>query len=771
MSEYTGWLLDLYPDKKEGVVLWLASEDGERHRFHHSFPVIFYVTGTTARLRELWKYLQSQSEKVELARTQRRELFSKEPLDVLQIQVPQTNKQTRLFQNISQMFPELTYFDADIPIALRYAAVFHTFPLARCKITADEEQEVQDIEALETPWTINPEAPPLRILRMSPDEDPNHKAPSHLLIDAEQHSYRLALEPSRPLLINLRAIFNRHDPDLILTTWGDTWLLPYLLEHMRAMNIVIPLNRDHNRQASFRPERSYFSYGQVIYRGKQVHLYGRCHIDCRNAMLWDSYEMEGSFETARVTGLPLQTAARVSPGTGISAMQMLTALRQGILVPWHKQQSETPKTALDMFMADQGGMVYQPLIGLHHDVAEIDFVSMYPGIMVNFNISPETVHGKRHKAAELAPIETLAGDSSPGLVPQTLAPLLEKRLVLKTALMTLPTWSPKYPLYKARASAHKWLLVTCFGYLGYKNARFGRIESHEAVTAYGREALLRAKEAAEDMGFTVLHMYVDGMWVKKPGVSKVADLQSLLDEITDRTHLPIALEGIYRWVAFLPSRQNKRVPVPNRYFGTYQNGTLKIRGIEARRGDAPAFVAETQMQILRILSQDGSKKPSIESLQSALALVHQKLKKLRAGRMPLEDLIVSQRLSRELENYRQPSPPARAATQLAKNGRVLRAGQRVRFLYTLGEPGVYAWDLPDRPKPEMIDIERYSKLMLRAAHSVLEPFGYDEAQVSEQISEIPAQQLKLPLPSRFSTSRSEWNREFLQPSMSAMVFP
>jgi DNA polymerase II len=59
--------------------------------------------------------------------------------------------------------------------------------------------------------------------------------------------------------------------------------------------------------------------------------------------------------------------------------------------------------------------------------------------------------------------------------------------------------------------------VTCFGYLGYKNARFGRIEAHEAVTAYGREALLRAKEAAEDMGFTVLHMYVDGLWVQEAG--------------------------------------------------------------------------------------------------------------------------------------------------------------------------------------------------------------------------------------------------------------
>jgi len=60
------------------------------------------------------------------------------------------------------------------------------------------------------------------------------------------------------------------------------------------------------------------------------------------------------------------------------------------------------------------------------------------------------------------------------------------------------------------SAAHKWILVVCFGYLGYKNARFGLISSHEAVTAGGREALLRAKEAAEDSGFEILHIYVDG---------------------------------------------------------------------------------------------------------------------------------------------------------------------------------------------------------------------------------------------------------------------
>jgi hypothetical protein len=63
----------------------------------------------------------------------------------------------------------------------------------------------------------------------------------------------------------------------------------------------------------------------------------------------------------------------------------------------------------------------------------------------------------------------------------------------------------------------KWLLVCCFGYTGYKNARFGKIEAHEAINALAREKLLVAKEAAEQRGFRVLHALVDSIYVQKAG--------------------------------------------------------------------------------------------------------------------------------------------------------------------------------------------------------------------------------------------------------------
>ena len=75
-----------------------------------------------------------------------------------------------------------------------------------------------------------------------------------------------------------------------------------------------------------------------------------------------------------------------------------------------------------------------------------------------------------------------------GLVPRTLRPILALREQLKARAKELPP--EEAAPYKQRQTALKWMLVTCFGYLGYKNARFGKIEAHEAVTAYGRDKLL-----------------------------------------------------------------------------------------------------------------------------------------------------------------------------------------------------------------------------------------------------------------------------------------
>ena len=754
MIELRGWLLDVYEDKNEGVILWLAGEDGRRHRFCHSFPVTFYAGGPFPRLRELWRYLLSQPIPAVLSRTQRRDLFAG-LIDVLAVQVPDPVSQKRLFWAMRGRFPDLDYYDADIPVALRYGAVHAVFPLAHCRVIAAEDGRVQTISALDSPWDIDPSWPPLRLLTIEPDVDPDHAEPTGLIVKYEQENNHIPLAPFRFLLIRLQACLKRTDPDLILTRWGDTWIFPYLLDTGRQTGWPNGLpcfnpNRDQSRQPRQQEENSYYTYGQVIYRGRQVRLFGRWHIDERNAVMYGQYGLAGVFEQARVTGLPVQEVARKSPGAGITAMQMMVALREGILIPYQKQQAEFFKSAAGLIRADRGGLVYQPLIGMHHHVAEIDFVSMYPSIMVHFNISPETVLSKsaqaetgpvKNKTAQFVPELGIPVDRSQiGLVPKTLRPLLARRLAIKQRLAKLDSRDCRYGSLKARSDALKWLLVVCFGYLGYKNARFGRIESHEAVTAYGREALLRAKEAAEDLGFTVLHMYVDGLWVRQEGNKTAADFQPLLREVTARTGLPIALEGVYRWVAFLPSRLDKRVPVANRYFGYFQDGRLKMRGIEARRHDTPPFVAQTQMDLLKRMSRVPDGRPLGECLVDLVLLLRRRLADLRAGRIPPEHLLVTQILSRALAEYRVPSPVARAVAQLEAAGKpAMKPGQRVRFLYTREKPGVWAWDLPGKPNPGSVDVARYEQLLLRAASAVTEPLGLNESQLQAWVFDYATQ--------------------------------
>lgn len=701
MAEAFGWLLDVYAEE-DGITLWLLTDEDKRLRLRMEFGITFYAAGDFNLLRQAWIYLKEKD--VRLARTIRRDLFLGER-DVMAVTTSNPAGLQKMLGELQRQFPALDYYDADIPITLRFIAQTNTHLLGRCHIRFYEEW-IQSIEPLSSPWEIDPTPIPLRILTLTPDCNPAIRKPKHLHVKYGQREYSLSLDSPRPFLIGLKADLQRLDPDLILTDYGDTWLFPQLGAWSEETGIELNPNRDEHREVMTRKADSYFAYGQVTYRGAQSYLFGRWHIDRKNAMSFGEYGLEGAMEQARVTGIGVQEMARKSPGAGITAMQMLTALCNGIMVPVQKQQVEGRKTLSELIRADHGGLIYQPLIGLHGNVAQIDFSSMYPAIMVKHNISPETV------GLENAP---------EGLIPKTLRPLLEKRLMLKNILSDLDPRDCRVGILKARAAALKWLLVVCFGYLGYKNARFGKIESHEAVTAMSRELMLQAKEVAEDLGFMVLHMYVDCLFVQQEGFHRSSDFTPLMNAIEEKTSIPIALEGVFKWVAFLASKRDARVPVPNQYFGAFQDGALKYRGIELRRRDTTLWVRKIQLKALEVLAGANTPHEFADRIPDVMALVECAKRDLRIGRVPLEELVIRQRLSRAIEAYKTPSPAARAALQLQAHGRQFAPGESLEFLFTHNATGVHAWELGEALDSGRLDTKRYCRLLDRAIQTVLDP--------------------------------------------------
>lgn len=726
MAALFGWVFDTYI-ADGGMTLWVIDADGRAHALHDDFEPAFYVRGPGHELHRVCEMLRRRPA-VTLRRAERIELFLGETIEVLEVRT-RPDRLTPLFRQVTRAFPDLTYYDGDISIPQRYVLHRGVFPLAYCEIE-HHDGRIEGMQALDSPWEIDYRIPPLRVmtLRLTGEmRDPARGHRGDLLISFDGRQYCFPRARSRELVLGVRHVLQRYDPDVLISTYGDNYILPRLIDLAQHYGIPLQLNRDARRGVLRKRASSYFSYGRVVFRNEQHLLFGRWHLDCQNAFLANDYGLDGILEIARLTGLPAQTTARVSTGTGISAMQIATALRRGVLVPWQKRHPEALKSGIDLLNADKGGMVYNPIPGLHEHVAGLDFSSMYPSIMVNFNISPETVVTGGDAGDPVPELGTRIRHDRVGLVPETLAPLLNKRFRYKQLIRELPADDPRVESYRRRHSAHKWLLVTCFGYLGYKNARFGRIEAHEAVTAYGREVLLQAKELLEARGFRVLHMYVDGLWIHKPGTHAAPDYDELVNAIREHTGLEIGLEGVYRWVAFLPSRTEPRVAAANRYFGAFEDGSLKVRGIEARRRDTPAYIKETQMEMLTILAEGRDIAGFRAALPRAVTYARGRLAALQDGTVPLKELVVTHRLSRSPQEFSVRTNAARVAQELTRQGVQLSPGEKLRFLLVPGPEKARAWELIDGDIP--YDRSAYRELFLRAVESVLAPVNVDRSTI------------------------------------------
>lgn len=719
MKEFTGWLFDLYAHPRHGVVLWIVGEDQKPRSFTQSFHITFYAGGPSHRLRQLWKFLQGKP--VRLSRTQRKDLHEGMK-DVLEANVLNPYLFDELFRQISQLFPDLLYYDTDIPLILHYAAEFGVFPLGRCKVQVDHGWSISKITPLDTPWELDPHLPELRILEVGPDVNPSHAIPQSLSAHFGHFKYQLSLDDPRRLLFSLNGILSQFDPDVVLTSYGDTWLFSYLEEASKRTGIPFNPNRDFGKSIQRKKEISFVNYGRAHHRSEQVHLFGRWHIDSQNCMTFGEYGLIGAIEQARVTGLPVQEISRRSPGAGIAAMQTLTALKRGILVPYQQQKGEISKSYNELVVSDRGGLVFEPLPGIFPNVAVIDFMSMYPSIIVEHNISPETVGVKEADAFDI-PEMGIQISPREGLVPATLRPMVEKRIKVKRLLQKMDPSDSRYIRYRAYKNALKWLCVVAYGRLGFANSTFGRINSHEVVSYIGRKVLLKAKEVAEDHGFLVLHAYVDSLFICRPDAVKEEDFQSVLKEIEQETKLPIELEEVYPWMAFVSSRQNPNIMVANRFFGPKSNGEYKIRGLASRREDTPLFVAETQLKVLQILATEQDPDRLADLFPEVLTMLQKEMLALNNRKIPLKELLVTQTLSRELSEYHVPSPAARAAGQLQAIGRNVHMGQKIQFVYTRTKLGVHAWDLFEEFNSSLIDVAKYKELLFRAIYEVLQPLG------------------------------------------------
>ena len=754
--EIRGWLFDLYP-LQSSMILWIKDEKGLLHRFEEPFRPRFYAQGKETDLRTLLRSLQKRAWSIGYRWIRKREFWSGGEVEVMEIELGDPGYYTQLPRILGLWEEKITFYDCDIPLPQAYLYEKGICPTGRCIVEVEGSRIFQiHADPSESVWMDDGNLPDLRVMELQTHGDSvcsSGQAGQCLTVECE--GYRAEME--RVDLGEIEGFLKRFDPDVILSDDGDASLFPFLFSLERKERVTLPWDREPyplKRQVRTRGY-SYFSYGRTYYRAPAHLLFGRWHIDRRNSFIHGESDMEGLIELARLAKVPVQRMARTSPGTAITSMQLDRAFQDNILIPWRKGEPERFKTAWDLLVADKGGLVFQPKLGIFEDVAEIDFASMYPTIMAVHNISAETVLCgccENHRVPEAG--YTIC-EKREGIVPKVLRPLLARRTWLKRmakemecACLPRPRSGPgpdrqgmqdagcvmrreeiekERERYDRRQTALKWTLVTCFGYLGYRNARFGRIEAHEAVTAFGREKLLHAKEICEEEGFELLHALTDSLWIRRKGL-KEEDVMELCRKISEATGITMNLEGLYRWMAFLPSKGNPESPVANRYFGLFKNGKIKARGLAFRRGDTPRLVQEAQLRMLEVLGgakdtdEYRSKIPEILDLLLDYSLI------LKDGQANRESLVIQKTISQEPNDYKVDSPIALAAQQLEDSGIPIHPGEKVNYVIKDAQSknkGERVKPFPLMSPDDTYDVQKYLEMLAKATGEILIHFGYD----------------------------------------------
>ncbi|HUR25712.1 MAG TPA: DNA polymerase domain-containing protein [Candidatus Thermoplasmatota archaeon] len=566
-------------------------------------------------------------------------------------------------------------------------------------------------------------------------------------------------DAERDVLRELGRKLHALDPDVLTTHGGDQFDVPYLLHRIDALGLRerVWLGRDPDP----RPERpdqaakSIHTYGRWLFKSHAYYLRGRWHLDLSKKSL-DSEEaredVQGILYLARVSNRRAQDVNRNGAGFALQQMQVDHAVDLGVALPWKRNLTEDWKDAATLHAVDRGSQIMVPTPGVYGDVVACDFSGYYPGLVVAHNLSSDSLNCQCCPDGPLIPELDYHICQRHKLDPpeyghqaEILRRLQGQRRWAKSLLRQAKSGVAVDPDLLARARAikseHKAIGVVCFGYFRYRNARFGCAEVHQAIQCLGRESMTKARTMAQAEGYRMVHELTDCAFLQRKGVTREEAVQ-FAGRVTRALSVPLEVEGVYKWLVLLPSKLHSTtspVGVPNRYYGKFEDGKLKVRGIEVQRHSTPKFLHGVQERMLGVLAEAEDPAGFRAQIPLALRVAKQAARQLIAREVEPGTLALTIQATRAVEEYAADTGAKAALLQLRDAGTERRPGEFVQYVITRAE-GPWA----GRTKPVALleqesrwfgptagtyHVDAYLRLLARQVETILAPFGYTEDSV------------------------------------------
>ncbi|MEM3096642.1 MAG: DNA-directed DNA polymerase I, partial [Nitrososphaerota archaeon] len=395
----------------------------------------------------------------------------------------------------------------------------------------------------------------------------------------------------------------------------------------------------------------------------------------------------------------------------LRGMNWLIPRREDIL----RLKGETTTKAIIEGKKYRGAIVVEPLPGIHFNVTVLDFASLYPSILKEYNLSFETIRCKHEECRSNVIPETPhwvcrktrgLQSSVIGIIRDIRVRWYKPRASQKDLPNELRSW------YDVVQKALKVFLNASYGVLGFEEFPLYCPPLAESTTAIGRYVFTSAIEKARSLGIQVIYGDTDSIFLKSDRPEKISEI---VDWALREYRLDLEFDKTYRYVVF--SRRKKN------YLGVTDRGVVEVKGLTGKKRNIPVFIKEAFDEMLRKLAEVRT----VEDLEGVKGEIRKVLagwyRRLKDRTFEPEELAFRVMLSKSIERYEKTTPQhVKAAKKLQQRGVRVAAGDIISYVKTKDKEGVTPVQFARR---ENVDVDKYIEYMRSTFEQVLDPLEMD----------------------------------------------
>lgn len=424
---------------------------------------------------------------------------------------------------------------------------------------------------------------------------------------------------------------------------------------------------------------------------------------------------------ARIGRMPVDDIARMGVSQWIRSLLYYEHRRMNALIPRQKELTKrTPdEVAAEAVIKDKkfrGGLVIEPVGGVHFDVTVMDFASLYPSIIKVRNLSYETVRCPHTecRANKIPQTNHWVCSRKNGITAMIIGSLRDLRVNYYKALSKSSTLTEEErQQYVVVTQALKVILNASYGVMGAEIFPLYFLPAAETTTAIGRHIIQGTSKMCEDAGIKVLYGDTDSLFLKEP----TADQIMMVIEAAKREYgVDLEVDKEYRYCVLSNLKKN--------YFGVTKFGKVDVKGLTGKKSHTPPFIKKLFEEIVVVLSRVQNTTEFEQARKEISSKIADSGRRLEAREIPVDELAFNMTMNKSPSEYTKTVPQhVRAAKLLeSREGREIKRGETISYVKTKTKMGVKPVSMA---RADEVDPSKYLEFMESTLGQITSPMGLD----------------------------------------------